>query len=186
MASVVDGVLEVGVIEHPHLFPTPDGYTPGVCSAVGSFRTASFTLPAPYDGAKWLDRAGYTRFLSAPAGLATVGALPAGWTVKRAADIPEYAKGGWVRTWTRPEADDPSRWLSLYQLFGVPAQFTGEGEPGTVQVNGQPATLFGASPDVTSLLLQWQIGSDGLALEASKQDFSAADLIRLAESVSAP
>jgi hypothetical protein len=186
VTSVVDGVLQVGVIEHAHPAPTPVGDIPMICDAMGHPRTATFELAVPYTGAKWRDLAGYTSFLSAPAGLAAFGALPAGWAIRQEADFPERALGGWVRIWARSGADDPSQWLTLYQLFGVAADFSGDGSPTTVQVNGRPATLYGLDAGSTTWLVLWRLGEDGMALEAPLQDFSRDEVIRLAESVTAP
>ena len=54
-----------------------------------------------------------------------------------------------------------------------------------VTVNGTPASLS-REPATGELVLVWRLGAEGLGLVASESDFSAAELIRVAEGVRAP
>jgi len=96
----------------------------------------------------------------------------------------ETASPTWHKTWTRDGATGP-RSIELYQTFNGPSGTSGGDEVRTVQVNGEDATLYRHDP-TGDLVLVWTLGPDGLALVGNEADFSAAQLIDLAEAATRP
>jgi hypothetical protein len=155
-----------------------------ICSAEGYERSVAVRLPAPFVGSRIDDRAGYVHFLRAPAGLAELRGLPAGWLLRAETDVADSPTGRWLRTYS-PAAVPPTGTskgrIDLYQAFGGPASISGGEEQRTVTVNGQRATQYRSTPD-GELVLVWMLGTDGLALVANEADFSVETLVELAES----
>ena len=155
-----------------------------ICTAEGYGRSVAVRLPVPFVGSRIDDLAGYVHFLRAPTGLAELGGLPAGWLLRAEADVAESPTGRWLRTYS-PAAVPPTGTskgrIDLYQAFGGPASVSGGEEHRTVTVNGQRATLYRSPPD-GELVLEWMLGTDGLALVANETDVSVEALIELADS----
>lgn len=185
MAEVVDGELEIGMYARPHPMPLAPGTA---CDAMGHARTLTIELDEPFTGTVVRDLAGYTILLQAPTGLAQIGALPEGWELRREGNVFGSATPRWEQVWS----PDPDPWpaegdsmVTLFQAFGGPVDATG-GELGNpVMINGQDAALS-LHPPTGSMVLVWSIGRDELALAGYRSDFSEAEFMALAESVTLP
>jgi hypothetical protein len=168
--------LEAAVVS-----PTPP-YN-GPCGLVGYGRTVAVPLARPFNGARVRDLAGGAHFVQRPAGALELHGLPADWTLRSEADGDGTGNGQWLQTFS-PFAltNDGTTMhrLAIYQTFGEPVSIDGSDEGVHVTVNGTSATLHGPAPD-GELILEWQIGPDGLAFDANSADFSAPELISLAE-----
>ena len=177
-ATVVDGVLEVGVEESRR--PTPTEGTG--CDAMGHARSLEVDLDEPFTGSVWRDLNGYVHFLAPPDGLVELAGLPDGWELRAQRDVEESPTGRWERTYSPdPSLVDATQSVVLYQSFDGPVNVTGGTEERQVVVNGRPATLYRHAPN-GELVLVWRLGNDGLALVAYEQQFSIDELIDLAES----
>ena len=162
----------------------------GACSLVGFGRTVSVALAQPFLGSRVHDLAGGTHFVRRPDDALQLHGLPTGWTLQAEEDGEVGAEGQWVQTFSTaaliPDGTTLHK-LALYQTFGEPSTVAiGVPDEGVhVTVNGTSATLHGPVAD-GEMLLEWQRGSDGLALDANSADFSPAELIALAESATGP
>jgi hypothetical protein len=180
-AEQVGEALEAAVVD----VTTPPA-RPG--DAIGFGRQVTVELPAPFLGSRLIDLAGYVHFVRAPAGLAELRGLPAGWLLRSSGDVQESPTGRWQRTYSRlpnPEIGTSRNRIDFYQAFDGAAGVTGGEEQRTVTVNGQPAELYRFAPD-GELVLVWTLGSDGLALVVNERDFPVERLIALAESATVP
>jgi hypothetical protein len=165
-AEQVGDALEAAVVD----VTTPPA-RPG--DAIGFGRQVTVELPAPFLGSRLIDLAGYVHFVRAPAGLAELRGLPAGWLLRSSGDVQESPTGRWQRTYSRlpnPEIGMSRNRIDFYQAFDGAAGVTGGEEQRTVTVNGQPAELYRFAPD-GELVLVWTLGSDGLALVVNERDF---------------
>jgi len=155
----------------------------GPCDLVGYARTVSVPLAQPFRGSRVRDLAGGAHFVRRPAGALELNGLPAGWTLRSEADGDGTGNGQWLQTFSpfalTNEGTTMHR-LAIVQTFGEPVSIDGSDEGVHVTVNGTSATLHGPTPD-GELILEWQIGPDGLAFDANSADFSAPELISLAE-----
>ena len=173
-------VLDAAVVD---VTPPPPG-GPIACTAEGHDRTVSIPLAQPYLGSRVRDRAGDLHFVRQPAGLVELHGLPAGWLLRSEGDVEGSPSGRWLRTYSplaQPNIATSKNKLDLYQAFGGPADVSGGDTEQAVSVNGQNATLYRSTTD-GELVLDWMLGTNGLALDANEADFSVAQLIRLAES----
>jgi hypothetical protein len=187
-AEAAGDVLYAAITDVTERTRPPGVETPQACDAVGHARTVSVALAAPFTGARLVDLAGYVHFLRAPDGLVELHGLPAGWTLRSASDVGESPTGRWLRVYA-PIADPPRSTskghLDLYQASGGPVLVSGGDEVRAVTVNGQAATLYRSAPD-GELVLVWTLGGDGLAITANETDFTADELVRLAEGATVP
>jgi hypothetical protein len=141
-------------------------------------------LAQPFLGARVRDLAGGTNFVRRPAGLVDLHGLPASWLLRSEGDVEGSPTGRWLRTYSplaQPNIATSENKLDFYQAFGGPADVSGGDAEQAVTVNGQIATLYRSSTD-GELVLDWTLGTNGLALDANDADFSVAQLIQLAES----
>ncbi len=159
-----------------------------MCPLGGHPRIVTIKLDSPFLGVRVRDLAGYVHFLEAPDGLVALTKLPPGWTFVAESDVQISPTGRWQRTWTTAEAPgngSSKGKIDLYQAFDGPAGVTGGDEIHPVQVNGTAATLYRSAAD-GELVLVWMLADDGLALVVNETDFSAAQAMELAESVTLP
>ncbi|CAN5640611.1 hypothetical protein BH23CHL7_BH23CHL7_00860 [soil metagenome] len=163
----------------------PFSLLPLSCPAVGFRRDIEVRLAQPFTGHLVRDLAGYVHFVSRPPDLAQVD-IPAEWQLESERSG-HSATGQWSQLFARVDPPPTSRrgHLALYQTFNGPADVTGDERQPPVLVNGQPATLW-RSESSGELVLEWRIGAHGLALVANRFDFSAAELIALAETARLP
>ncbi len=177
--AVADGVLEVGIFQSRP--PRPE--EPPSCDAIGFGRSLDVVLGEPFTGSAWRDLYGpYLHFLARPDGLVELTGLPAGWALRAERDVEGSPTGRWERTYTPDAASaDETKTVVLYQSFDGPVNVTGGTEERQVEVNGQPATLYRWPPN-GELVLVWRLGDDGLALVGYESEFSADELVDLAES----
>ena len=176
----LDGdVLDAAVAD---VTPPPPG-GPITCTAEGPDRTVSIPLAQPYLGSRVRDRAGGLHFVRRPAGLVELHGLAAGWLLRSEGDVEGSPSGRWLRTYSplaQPNIATSKNKLDFYQAFGGPADVSGGDAEQAVSVSGQNATLYRSSTD-GELVLDWTLGTTGLALDANEADFSVAQLIQLAE-----
>jgi hypothetical protein len=184
-AEVVGEELEIGIYaqQHPKPLPPDTG-----CAAMGYSRTLTLDLDDPFTGMVVRDLAGQVFMLAPPAGLAQIGALPAGWELRREGNVLGSSTPRWERVWS----PDPDPWpaegdsmLSLYQAFGGPVNTTGGDPQPPVEVNGESATFY-LHPPTGEMVVVWGLGDDELALVGNLNDFSQDEFIALAESVTVP
>lgn len=185
-AEVVGDVLRAAVVNVTPVLPT---LPPSVsCDAVGYGRTASVELPAPFEGSRVEDLAGYVHFVRPPEGLAELTGLPGDWQLRSQHDVEESPTGRWLRVYA-PTADPPldgsKGHVDFYQSFGGAANVSGGDERRDVTVDGKPALLYRNPPD-GELVLVWLLEGNGMALVANEADFSADALIELAASARLP
>lgn len=178
--EVVDGVLEVGVWESRW----PLGH-PVACDAIGYRRALSVDLEEPFTGSEWRDLAGpYRHFLAAPRDLVTFD-VPDGWRLVAEKDVEESPTGRWQRTYA-PSPDAPyEQTLTVLQAFGSPASISGGAEMRSVDVDGEPATLY-RHPPSGELVLVWQLDGDGLTLVANERWIPLDALMAIAKSATPP
>lgn len=184
-AEIVGDELEIGIYTQQHPKPLAPGTA---CDAMGHPRTLRLELDQPFTGTVVRDLAGQVFLLEPPAGLAEIGALPEGWELRREGNVLETTTARWQRTWSPDPDPSPGQgdsMLTLIQAFGGPLNTTGGDVQRTVEVNGAPATLS-LHPPVGEMVLVWSLGDDELALVGNLADFSEAEFIELAESVTLP
>jgi hypothetical protein len=158
----------------------PPRIAPVACPAVGFRRELELPLEAPFGGNLVRDLKGYVHFLARPAGMAVL-ELAAGWQLAEEATIMSSASGGWRQRFTRDPVEESGRGsLMLYQFFGAASPYGGEAGRSSVEVNGQPATLWREANG--QLVLRWRLAEHGLTLIAHRSDFTQDQLIALAES----
>ncbi len=146
-ATVVDGVLEVGVEESRR--PTPTEGTG--CDALGHARSLEVDLDEPFTGSVWRDLNGYVHFLAPPDGLVELAGLPEGWELRAQRDVEQSPTGRWERTYSPdPSLADATQSVVLYQAFDGPVNVTGGSEESQVVVNGRPATCIATHPTANS------------------------------------
>lgn len=182
-AEVVDDVLEVAVSA------TIDRYEHGTplaanvnCTDLGYQRSVAVELGEPFAGGMVRDLAGGVWFTDAPAGLVELSGLPPGWTLQDELDLPESPTGRWMRVYISPDGNGR---LELIQAFNASANVGGGGEQRTVIVGDVEGRLYRHAPS-GELVLVWRPGPDGLALVGFEADFTAEELIALAESIQTP
>ena len=180
--EIVGEELEIGIyaIQHPMPLAPDQG-----CDAMGHSRTLTLPLEEPFEGTVVRDVAGQVLFLAPPPGLALVGALPDGWDLRREGNV----LGGSTPRWERVWSPDPDPWpaqgasmLTMLQAFGGPVEATGADPRTSVQVNGQEAAFWFHAPS-GEMVVVWSLGDDELALVGYLGDFTRAEFIGLAESV---
>ena len=178
--------LHVGVFKsRSGLSLLPDNV---LCTLEGHFRFLDVLLEAPFDGSTWHDLAGYKHFLTAPADLVEFD-LPDGWSLVGQRDIEGSPTGRWERTYARIESAPPEQTLVIIQSFGGPIGVSGGEVVTHPSVNGRQATLYRHAPidgqfvdlPTGELVLTWALGKHGLAMVAYESEFSAEQLISLAE-----
>ena len=174
-------VLDAAVVD---VTPPPPG-GPIACTLEGYDRTVSIPLAQPYLGSRVQDRAGDVHFVRQPAGLVELHGLPASWLLRSEGDVKgSPTSGRWLRTYSplaQPDTGTSKNKLDFYQAFDGPADVSGGDAEQAVSVNGQTATLYRSTTD-GELVLDWMLGTNGLALDANEADFSVAQLIQFAES----
>jgi hypothetical protein len=163
----------------------PFSLLPVSCPAAGFQREVEVRLAQPFTGHLVRDLAGYVHFVSRPPDLAQID-VPTGWQLESERSG-HSATGQWSQLYALVDPPPTSRrgHLTLYQTFNGPANVTGDERQPPVLVNGQPATLW-RSESSGELVLEWRLGAHGLALVANRFDFSAVELIALAESARLP
>ena len=182
-AEVVGDELEIGIYTIQHPVPLPPDQA---CDAMGHPRSLVLQLVEPFEGTTIRDLAGQVLFLEPPPGLAIVGLLPDGWDLRREGNV----LGGSVPRWERVWSPDPDPWpaegdsmLTVFQAFGGPVETTGADPQASVQINGREAAYW-FHPPTGEMVLAWSLGGDGFALAGYRRDFSEAEFIELAQSVS--
>jgi hypothetical protein len=189
-AAVVGDELHLAVWESGR----PAQLLPVECPAVGYHRQIEVALDEPFEGYVARDLKGLREsasgrslpvlFLSRPPDTALLD-LPAGWELAEEATIMDSATGGWRQSFTSgPSSAMPRGQLVLYQFFGHASPYGGDGTRSRVEVNGQPATLS-LEPN-GQILVRWRLGEHGLTILAHGADFSAEELIALAETARLP
>lgn len=183
-AKVVGDDLEIGIYPQQH----PMAQDGAVCTMEGHARSIDLSLDDPFDGVLVHDLSGQTLLLAPPPGLAVIGELPHGWSLRREESLHGSLTPRWQRIWS----PDPDPWLSdrasmftLIQAFGGPVETTGGDRLSSVHVNDQPARLA-QNPSSGELVLVWSLGEDELALVGNLRDFGRDEFISLAESVAVP
>jgi hypothetical protein len=182
-AAPVGDVLEIAVVEAPHPMAPVEG---AACDAMGHARVAEAALAEPFTGSTIRDLAGGVIFVGAPEGSARLTGLPEGWSLQSQGDLPGGTVGRWRQTFTAPDSSatvggQPGA-IDFFQSFDGPIEVSGGNEQSTVEVAGQPATLY-RNPAVGELVLTWSIGDDGFALVANVADLDPEALVTLAETV---
>ncbi len=180
--EIVGDELEIGIYAQPHPQPLPPDTG---CSAVGYSRTLTIELEEPFTGTVVRDLASHTLLLEPPPGLAQIGDLPQGWELRREGNILGSATPRWEQVWSpdpdpRPAGGDSM--LTLIQALDGALQATGDERGRPVEINGGEGALS-LHPPTGSMVLVWSIGDDELLLEGYRSDFSEAEFIALAESV---
>ena len=184
-AEIVGDELEIGIYAQQHPKPLPPDMG---CVAMGHPRTLTLQLDEPLTGSVVRDLAGQVLLLEPPGGLAEIGALPDGWELQREGDVLGTSTPRWERIWS----PDPDPWpaegdsmLTLIQASGGSVDTTGGDPQPPVEINGQQATFY-LHPPTGEMVVVWSLGDDELALVGNLADFSQAEFIDLAESVSLP
>jgi hypothetical protein len=75
--------------------------------------------------------------------------------------------------------------LDFYQAFGAATQIGGGPERRTVQIGGSPGVLL-REPASGELLLQWMVGSNGVALVGNEADMTLLQLLAIAAAMKPP
>jgi hypothetical protein len=184
-AEIIDADLEIDIYAEPHPKPLPLGTG---CPAMGYSRTLTLNLDVPFTGTVVRDLAGQVFLLAPPEGLATIGALPDGWELRREGNLLGSATPRWERVWS----PDPDPWpaesdsmLTLYQAFGGPVSTTGGDPQPPVDVNGERAAFY-LHPPTGEMVVVWSLGHDELALVGNLNDFSQDEFLAIAASVQLP
>ncbi len=74
--------------------------------------------------------------------------------------------------------------LDLYQAFGAATRIGGGPERRVVDIGGSPGVLL-RDPASGELLLQWMVGSNGVALVGNEADITLDQLLAIARAVRA-
>lgn len=184
-ADIVGDDLEIGIYaeQHPKPLPPDTG-----CPAMGYSRTLTLNLDEAFMGFVVRDLAGQVFLLAPPAGLAEIGALPAGWLLRREGNVLGSSTPRWERVWS-PDPDpwpaDGDSMLTLFQALDGPVNTTGGDPQPPVEVNGESATFY-LHPPTGEMVVVWGLGDDEFALVGNLNDFSQDEFITLAESVRLP
>jgi hypothetical protein len=163
----------------------PHGSPPGgvACPALSMRRSLTLELTEPFKGNQLHDLAGQIFFLQRPAGLVEITGLPVGWLQRSSTSLKGSPTGSWQRVYSPLNIPGPEdRQVKLIQTFGAPAGVTGGQRQPDVSVNGEPATFYLSAP-TGDMILDWELGSDGIALEGDLRDFTPEQFTALAESV---
>ena len=185
-AAAVGADLQVAValVSHPDQATAPPN---GACADVGHGYTFHLLLPAPFAGSTVRDLAGGTLWVRPPAGLVEPTSLPAGWQLGWSGDEPGAEPPLWARVYapaiSHVTGGNAGRGqLDLYQAFGAATQIGGGPERSTVQVGASPGVLL-REPETGEMLLQWMVGSDGVALVGNEADMTLDQLLAIARGV---
>jgi hypothetical protein len=181
--------LEVAVVLVPHADQATAPPDTG-CGDIGYGYTFHLRLPAPFTGSTIRDLTGGTLWVRPPPGLVEPQALPSGWHLAYSGDEPAAEPPLWVRVYapagSQVAGSNGGRGqLDLYQAFGSATRIGGGSERSTVQFGGSKGVLL---RDAASgeLLLQWMVGSDGVALVANEADMTLDQLLAIAAAVKPP
>ena len=175
--------LQVAVVlaSHPEQATMPPNTA---CAAVGHGYTFHLLLPTPFAGFTVHDLAGGTLWVRSPPSLVEPQALPSGWELRWSGDEAAAQPPLWVRVYA-PAASHvtgsnggPGQ-LDLYEAFGAATQIGGGPERRAVQIGGSPGVLL-REPASGELLLQWMVGSNGVALVGNEADMTLDQLLAIA------
>jgi hypothetical protein len=176
--------VAVAVVPHPDQATGP----PNVgCADIGHGYTYHLRLAAPFAGSTVNDLAGGTLWVREPTGLVTIGALPRGWELRLAEDVPGAQPPLWARVYAPAgkaiQAPNlgPGQ-LDLYQAFGAPTNIGGGSQRQDVFVNDAPAVLL-HDPDLGEWLLQWVVAGDGVALVGNEADLTLDQFLDIARAI---
>ena len=161
------------LVSHPDQATMPPN---AACAAVGHRYTFHLLLPTPFAGSTVHDLAGGTLWVRPPPGLVEPQALPSGWQLRWSGDEPAAQPPLWVRVYAPADShvtgsNGGAGQLDLYQAFGAATQIGGGPERRTVQIGGSPGVLL-REPASGELLLQWMVGSNGVALVGNEADMT--------------
>jgi hypothetical protein len=179
--------VAVVLVSHPDQATMPPN---AACPAVGHRYTFHLLLPTPFAGSTVHDLAGGTLWVRPPPGLVEPQALPSGWQLGWSGDEPAAQPPLWVRVYAPADSkvagsNGGAGQLDFYQAFGAATQIGGGPERRTVQIGGSPGVLL-REPASGELLLQWMVGSNGVALVGNEADMTLDQLLGIAAAMKPP
>ena len=175
--QVDNGVIDVRVFMHD--------FQPGSCNLSEQICcehefNVELAAPSSVHAVRSQDRLSSIFLFAPPGPLVQLMEIPNGWTLQ--SEESEWnATGRWIRLYSQHHDSRPgtTETLELRQTFGGPEGSEPEYRQ-DVMVNGAPTNLH-VWPE-GEIQLDWLVGEDTIALFGNQADFSAADLIALAES----
>jgi hypothetical protein len=176
--------VAVASVSHPDQATAPPN---GACADVGHGYTYHLLLSAPYAGSVIRDLAGGTLWVRPPPRLVEPTSLPSGWALRWSGDEPAAEPPLWVRVYAPASSlvagsNGGAGQLDLYQAFGAATQIGGGPDRSTVQIGDGRGVLL-REPSSGELLLQWMVGSDGVALVGNEADVTLDRLLAIAAAV---
>ena len=176
--------VAVELVPHPDQATAPPN---GLCNAGGHRYTFHLLLLASFAGSTVHDLSGGTLWVRPPPGLVEPQSLPPGWQVRWAGDESAAQPPLWVRVYapagSHVSGSNAGRGqLDLYQAFGAATQIGGGPERSTVQIGASPGVLL-REPASGELLVQWMVGSDGVALVGNEADMTLDQLLAIASAI---
>lgn len=183
-AAGADLEVAVVLVRHPDQATAPPN---GACADVGYRYTFHLRLPAPFAGSTVHDLAGGTLWVRPPPGLVEPQALPSGWQLRWSGDEPAAEPPLWVRVYAPADShvagsNGGRGQLDLYQAFGAATQVGGGPERRAVEIGSSSGVLL-RDPGSGELLLQWMVGSNGVALVGNEADMTLDQLLAIAAAV---
>ena len=183
-AAGADLEVAVVLVSHPDQATAPPDTG---CGDIGYGYTFHLRLPAPFAGSTIRDLTGGTLWVRPPPGLVEPQALPSGWQLAYSGDEPAAEPPLWVRVYapagSQVAGSNGGRGqLDLYQAFGSATRIGGGSERSTVQFGGSQGVLL-RDPASGELLLQWMVGSNGVALVGNEADMTLDQLLAIAATV---
>ena len=186
-AAGADLKVAVVLVSRPDQATKPPN---AACAAVGYRYTFHLLLPTPFAGSTVHDLAGGTLWVRPPPGLVEPQGLPSGWQLRWSGDEPAAQPPLWVRVYAPADSQVAGSnggrgQLDLYQAFGAATQIGGGPDRRAVPIGSSPGVLL-REPASGELLLQWMVGSNGVALVGNEADMTLDQLLAIARAMNPP